>query len=232
MKTKIPVITIDGPTASGKGTLSIRLAKALDWHYLESGIFYRLLGLLVIKKALKDPNEQDLLALCKVLEKHLSIKEVKGKTLFFIDQEEVTDRLREEDCSNISSLISIFPAVRAKLMHIGKTLFLHPPGLVTDGRDMGTVVFPEADLKLFLEADPEVRAKRRYLQLKELGVNGNLPEILANLMTRDKNDSQRAVAPLKPAENAVIIDVTSMGVDEVFQFALKLCQEKGFRQAD
>lgn len=226
-KDNIPVITVDGPTGSGKGTLSFRLAKALGWHYLESGIFYRLLALLAFQRQVDLTNEVELVSLCHQLSQILRIDERADKNHLFLENREVTERIREEDCAAAASKVSALPSVREALMSCQK-MFRRAPGLVTDGRDMGTVVFPDAKLKLFLKADPRVRAERRYLQLKQQGINGNLPDILEGLLIRDHNDSQRAVAPLRPASDAVFIETTAMNAEEVFRYVMELCRENAF----
>ncbi len=223
----IPVITVDGPTGSGKGTLSFRLAKKLGWHYLDSGVFYRLLAVLAIEKQQDISNEQQLLKLCNQLSQDLRVEERRDKNHLFLADWEVTERIREEDCSKMASRVSAFPVVRDRLMSCQRES-RQLPGLVTDGRDMGTVVFPDASLKLFLKADPEIRAKRRYLQLKQQGIHVNLPDVLRGLIDRDRDDSQREVAPLKPAPDAIVVETTDLDADGVFRFVIQLCKDKHF----
>jgi len=209
----IPVITVDGPGGVGKGTLSIALAQHLGWHFLDSGAFYRLLALAAIQLRLNFADETRLQALATQM-----VIEFKGDNVL-LDGQDVTSSIRSEACGRLASQIAVFPLVRAAIL-VRTRAFKALPGLVADGRDMGTVVFPEAFLKVFLTASPETRAKRRYYQLKEAGYSVNLQSLLAEIEARDKRDQERAIAPLKQAEDAVVIDTTDLGREVVFDQVL------------
>lgn len=209
----IPVITIDGPSGSGKGTLSLLLAKRLGWHFLDSGAIYRALAYAVLEQAI-DKNDDE--AICK-LAYQLSLffeedTKTKASKIFLHDQE-ITERLRAEAVGSMASQVAVHSKVRAALLQIQRD-FLKSPGLVADGRDMGTVVFPKASHKFFLTASLEERARRRYKQLQQTIA---YEAILAELSIRDQRDKQRSVAPLKPAEDAILIDTTGLSVEEVLE---------------
>lgn len=212
----IPVITIDGTAGSGKGTVSLKLAKQLGWHFLDSGVLYRALGLLYLWQFKQhiDLQEDSLAELAVDMQVDFN-----GKNIFLIYKnqriEDITSMVKSEFIGSLASRLAVFPKVRLVLLSKQRE-FLQAPGLVADGRDMGTVVFPDAMLKFFLDADAKVREGRRHLQLKELGVGGNLHTHVEELSLRDLRDSQRVVAPLKPAEDAIIIDTTTMTINEVF----------------
>lgn len=212
----IPVITIDGPSGSGKGTIGQLLAKTLGWHFLDSGAVYRVLALAAEQQniALTDPNALASLALL------LDLKFVEAKIGYpprvILSGQDVTDAIRTESCGNITSKISVFPQVRTALLE-RQRVFRQMPGLVADGRDMGTVVFPDANPKIFLIASAVERAQRRYLQLKGQGINVSLDALHDELVERDKRDQERAIAPLKPAVDAVVVDTTGLSIDAVIQ---------------
>src|SRR5476651_2323276 len=190
----IPVIAIDGPTASGKGTVAHRVADKLGYHYLDSGALYRLTALTAIRRGTDLTDEH---ALAKLAE-HLPCSFVGGNVI--LSQENVSDAIRAEEVGNTASKIAVFPAVRHAL--IGLQLgFRKAPGLVADGRDMGTVIFPDAGFKVFLTASAAERAKRRYKQLKEKGLSVTLGGLQREIEARDSRDASRAIAPLKPAED-------------------------------
>jgi cytidylate kinase len=209
----IPVITVDGPGGSGKGTITTRLANHLGWHFLDSGALYRLTALAVMKNGLSTDDETALGQLASNLDIRFDTKGVDVTAV--LDEEDVTEQLRYEETGVVASEIAANPAVRSAL--IGRQRhFRQPPGLVADGRDMGTVVFPDAKLKIFLTASAEIRAERRYKQLKEKGESVNLTRLFREIKARDLRDQSRSVAPLRPAEDAVIIDSSEMSIEEVF----------------
>ena len=206
----IPVIAIDGPSASGKGTVASRVAAALGFHYLESGALYRLVAV---------AGGTDPVATAA----NLQVEFRDG--LIFLDKQDVTDKLREESVGIRASVVAAIPEVRSALLGL-QTSFRKPPGLVAEGRDMGTVVFPDAVLKVFYLASPEVRAQRRYKQLKDKGNNANLAALSSALEERDKRDAAREVAPLKPAVDAVSLDSSNMTIDEVVDQVMKMYRER------
>ena len=214
-----PVLTIDGPSGSGKGTISKLVAKHLGWHMLDSGAMYRVLALQVLQKNCALDDIDTIESIAARLDIEFSDY---GAFLSGVD---VSREIRTESCGNIASKISAFPAVREALL-ARQRLFAQSPGLVADGRDMGTVVFPEAFLKIYLDASAEERAKRRFLQLKESGYNVNLHDLVADIMQRDVRDKTRAVAPLKPASDAILIDSTALDIDGVFQKIVHLVQQR------
>lgn len=214
-----PVLTIDGPAGSGKGTVSHLLATELGWHMLDSGALYRVLALYV----LQDNCAFDDIGRISYLTGTLPV-EFSDRTVFLAGQD-VTREIRSEACSDVASKIAAIPSVRDALL-ARQRLFAQSPGLVADGRDMGTTVFPEAFLKIYLDASVEERAKRRFLQLKEGGYNVNLQDLVADIIQRDVRDKTRAVAPLKPANDAVIIETSAMSIEVVFQQILSLVQQR------
>jgi cytidylate kinase len=203
----IPVITIDGPTASGKGTVAHRIADHLGFHLLDSGALYRLTALSALRRG---TDLQDEHAVAKVAE-HLPARFNGGH--IYLGTEEVGNAIRAEDVGNTASKIAALPAVRQALFGL-QLAFRQTPGLVADGRDMGTVIFPAAKCKVFLTASVEARAQRRYKQLIDKGFSANMDDLLADLQSRDARDTQRAVAPLVPAEGAHLLDTSHMTVDE------------------
>jgi len=206
----VPVIAIDGPSASGKGTVASRVARLLDFNYLESGALYRLVAL---------AGGADPVATAA----NLQVEFRDG--LIYLNKHDVTDKLREESVGIRASEVAAMPAVRGALLERQRS-FRKPPGLVAEGRDMGTVVFPDAVLKVFYLASPEVRAQRRYKQLIDKGNSANLAALSSALEERDKRDAAREVAPLKPAVDAVSLDSSNMTVDEVVDQVLKMYREK------
>lgn len=214
----IPTITIDGPSGSGKGTIGLRLAKQLNWHFLDSGAVYRALAWASIINGIDCADEQGLESLAEKLD-------LKFDGEIWLSGRQVTEAIRSEACSQTASKIAVFPKVRAALLDRQRA-FLQAPGLIADGRDMGTVVFPQAILKIFLQASHQDRAKRRYLQLKDTPHSVTLEQLLTEIKERDLRDQQRAVAPLKPAEDAVVIDTTGIGVEAVFEQVIQLVRER------
>ena len=210
----IPVITIDGPTASGKGTVAHRVADRLGYHYLDSGALYRLTALMALRRGTDLHDEH---ALAKLAE-HLPCSFAGGEIL--LANENVTDAIRAEAVGNTASKIAALPAVRQALFAL-QLRFRKAPGLVADGRDMGTVIFPHAPLKVFLTASAEARAQRRYKQLIDKGISASIEDLLMDLNARDARDTHRAIAPLVPAEGAHVLDTSNMTADEAVDLVLK-----------
>ena len=209
----IPIITIDGPSGSGKGTIAQRLAEQLDWRLLDSGAIYRVLGLMVERAGIG----VDQVSKIEKLAESMPLTFDQGRV--YLGQEDVSQAIRTETAGNLASKVAAIPVVRTALLAWQRD-YARLPGLVADGRDMGTVVFPQAGLKIFLTASAEERAQRRYKQLKEKGLSVNLADLAAEIQERDARDSSRSVAPLKPADTAVVVDSTSMTIDEVTALAL------------
>lgn len=216
----VPIITLDGPSGTGKGTLCHLLAAHLGWHALDSGSIYRVLAFAAKKNNIALDDAKGLSELGLALDvSFLTNKELQPAVL--LDNVEVTEQIRSEICSQDASKIAVIPEVRQALL-ARQRAFAKPPGLVTDGRDMGTVVFPAAFLKIFLFARDEVRANRRYFQLKEKGIDVTLAQVVDELSKRDARDSQRLAAPLKPADDALLLDTSDLNIVEVFDEVLKL----------
>ena len=210
----IPVIAIDGPTASGKGTVAHRVADKLGFHYLDSGALYRLTALSALRRGTDLRDEH---ALAKLAE-HLPCHFANGEIL--LAQENVTEQIRAEEVGNTASKIAVLPTVRQALVSL-QLGFRKTPGLVADGRDMGTVIFPHAQLKVFLTASVEARAQRRYKQLIDKGFSANMEDLLMDLQARDERDTHRAIAPLVPAEGAHVLDTSEMTADDAVETVLK-----------
>ena|SRR5688572_11844329 len=221
MSKGIPVITIDGPSGTGKGTTSQLLAKRLGWHFLDSGALYRVLAFAAKLHAVSLDDEAALERLATHLDTQFLAAEIGDSSQVILEGADVSAAIRTETCGNAASKIAALPKVRAALLERQRA-FRKLPGLVTDGRDMGSVVFPDASLKLFLAASPEERAKRRYNQLKKQGINGSLDQIFNELIERDLRDKERATAPLKPAHDAVLIDTTFLSVEQVLEKVMEL----------
>ncbi|OOZ39731.1 cytidylate kinase [Solemya pervernicosa gill symbiont] len=220
----VKVITIDGPSGSGKGTISQLVAERLGYHFLDSGALYRLLALAADRHAISFDNEAALVTLAEHLDVQFK-QDASGIAQIILESEEVTDAIRNEEVAGGASKVAALPAVRSALL-ARQRAFAERPGLVADGRDMGTVVFPAAPVKVFLTASAEERAQRRYNQLKEKGNDVSLASLLNEITTRDERDSSRSVAPLKPADDAVVIDTTGIGIDEVTDRVLSLVNER------
>lgn len=220
-----PVITIDGPSGAGKGTVSQIIAEKLGWHLLDSGALYRLLALAVSHHGMS-VDDQDTL---KVLAEHLDIQFLQGRDEnieIVLEGEIVTRAIRTEEVGNQASVLASIPAVREGLL-LRQRAFAQAPGLVADGRDMGTVVFPDAPVKIFLTASAEERAERRFLQLQEKGESVNLAGLVATIQERDERDANRAIAPLVPAAGALVIDSTNMPIELVVEAILEEISKKG-----
>ena len=209
-----PVIAIDGPSASGKGTVAQRVAEKLGFHYLDSGALYRLVALVALRSGTDLADEERLSDIAARLDVVFEGAEIRCRN------EDVTDAIRAEACSNVASKIAAYPRVRAALLERQRE-FWRVPGLVADGRDMGSVVFPEAVLKIFLTATAETRAQRRYKQLMEKGIDANIATLLQDIRERDARDSNRPVAPLQQGANTHLLDTTSLNITEAVDSVLK-----------
>jgi len=221
----IPVITVDGPSGTGKGTLSSYLANWLQWHFLDSGALYRVLALAAERHSINYEDVSGLAELARDLDvvfKHSASEE--GKAVI-LEGTEVSVLIRTESCGTAASRIASLPEVRQALLDRQHS-FRKPPGLVADGRDMGTVVFPAARLKIFLTASVEERARRRYKQLKEKGFDVNLPQLSVEITERDVRDSQRTVSPLRPAVDAAVIDTTHLNIEDVIDRVAVLVRDR------
>lgn len=209
----VPVVTVDGPGGVGKGTLALKLSQKLGWHLLDSGAIYRAYAIFALNQELDLENEDLLVA--KIPEFSMTINIEDEKVQIYVCNENVTSRLRLEITGSSASIIAKHPKIREALFHYQRDRAVSP-GLIADGRDMGTVVFPEAPLKIFLTASAEVRAERRYKELIGAGESVNIAQILGEIQMRDERDQNRSVSPLVPAHDAVIIDTSDSTRDEVF----------------
>jgi len=225
----MPIITIDGPSGSGKGTISRLIAGRLAWHLLDSGALYRLVALAARRQGVSLEDEAALANLAAGLDFRFESGPEGAETQVLLGGEDVTQAIRSEQCGNDASAIAVLPGVRRALLEKQRH-FSVPPGLVADGRDMGTVVFPHADLKIFLTASCRERAERRHKQLKEKGVDVSLANLLEDIARRDERDHSRDTAPMKPAPDAVVIDTTGIGIEEVVSRIVGMWRDRSSMQ--
>jgi len=231
MTNSVPVITIDGPSGTGKGTIAQLLAKRLSWNLLDSGALYRVLALAATQHGVDVDNEAAVVVLAAHLDVHFDAHQCGEQPRVILEGEDVTDTIRTETVGNGASKIAACPKVREALLERQRA-FCQLPGLVTDGRDMGTVVFPSAGLKIYLQASAEVRAQRRHQQLKEKGINVNLDAVYRDIAERDVRDTQRACAPLKPAPDAVTVDTTHLSIEQVLDCIMQEVQSRFAEQLE
>jgi len=220
----IPVLAVDGPSGSGKGTICRNIALQLGWHILDSGALYRLVALGAKRRGIAFDDVLALTTYAENLDVVFSVLKNNDETGILLEGENVSDDIRTETAGNNASKVAAIPEVRKALLQRQRD-FAQAPGLVADGRDMGSVVFPQAKVKIFLTASAEERAQRRYKQLKGKGISANLASLQMEIAERDERDSQRAVSPLKPADDAVVLDTSTMNIDEVTEQVLQLCQQ-------
>ncbi|WAM50353.1 (d)CMP kinase [Vreelandella venusta] len=224
MPDKAPVLTIDGPGGAGKGTISGLVAERLGWHLLDSGALYRLTAQAALKHDVALDDEASLALLAEQLDVAFPVQGGQSQTL--LEGEDVSRAIRTEQVGERASRVAALPQVREALLQRQRD-FQQPPGLVADGRDMGTVVFPNAPLKIFLTASAQERARRRHLQLQEAGVDASLSSLLKEIQARDARDTQRSVAPLKPADDAITLDTTCLSIPEVVDQLTELLDQRG-----
>jgi cytidylate kinase len=218
-----PVVAIDGPVGSGKGTIARRVSQALGWHLLDSGALYRLVALAAAKQGVSVNDEDALAKVAADLSIRFEADKNNGEHIF-LDDEEVTAEIRSEECGLGASAVASLPGVRKALLQLQRD-FRRAPGLVADGRDMGSTVFPDAVLKVYLTASAEERAKRRHKQLKDKGIDVSLPALSRDIEDRDRRDSERTIAPLRPAGDARLLDSSGQSIDEVTQTVLSWVAE-------
>ncbi|HAG96307.1 MAG: cytidylate kinase [Pseudomonadales bacterium] len=221
-----PVITIDGPGGSGKGTIAQKVAKSISWHLLDSGALYRLVALAAANHGVSLDNEESLQILAENMDVQFLVDDPDQPMRIVLEGDVVTKDIRSEEVGRDASKVATLPSVRAGLLQRQHD-FREAPGLVADGRDMGTVVFPDAELKIFLTASAEERAQRRFKQLQDKGMSANLADLQAAIQSRDEQDMNRAVAPLVPADDSIVIDSTDMTIDEVFTELMNHARNKG-----
>ena len=219
-----PVLTIDGPGGAGKGTVSLLLARHLGWHYLDSGALYRLVAVAAARDGLDIDDGAALVRAVAPL--RIEFRLTADALQVWLDGADVTTAIRSEDCARAASRLAVHAPLRAALLPLQRA-FARPPGLVAEGRDMGTVVFPDAALKVFLTASAEQRAQRRWLQLSRAGVDASLAAILDDLRRRDAQDASRAAAPLRPADDAVLVDSSALTAEQVCARIVGQLEERG-----
>ncbi len=219
-RSQVPVITIDGPSGTGKGTISQKLAQHLDWHLLDSGAMYRVLGLAALEQRISLDDGVALAKLALELDVEFLADGLTGIPAIQLNGENVTDMIREHRISEAASKVAAHSPVRNALLEL-QHAFRREPGLVADGRDMGSTVFPDADLKIYLTAQPEIRAERRHKQLKNKEDSGSLRALLDDIKKRDERDMSRKASPLRPADDAITVDSSELSADQVFERVLQ-----------
>ena len=224
MSQLIPVVTIDGPSGSGKGSISKRVSEKLGWHYLDSGSLYRALGIAAIKQGVDIASEDALAELIDEIELEFK-KAEQGNWAIFLNGQQVQDQLQTEAVGDVASKIAVFPKVRSGLLAKQQT-FQKAPGLVADGRDMGSIVFPNAPYKIYLTASADERGKRRHKQLIRKGISANLTDVIQDIEQRDERDKNRLLSPLVVPDGAVYIDSSSSSIDEVVAQVLNILKNK------
>lgn len=217
------VVTVDGPSGAGKGTLSILLAEQLGWHFLDSGAIYRVLAVAAVHHDLPIDDEEAMVPLATGLD--VSFECENGQHRIILEGEDVTDDIRTEEVGAVASQVAALPRVREALVRRQRAFQL-APGLVADGRDMGTVIFPNAKAKIFLTASAEARAERRYAQLKEKGLDVSIARLLSDIKARDERDSSRSTAPLVAADDALVLDSTTLSIQQVYEKAIDFIQSR------
>jgi len=222
-----PVITVDGPVGSGKGTICLLIAQRLGWGILDSGALYRLLALAAARGQVELNDTCALVDLVVTLDVEFLPGEPEEPVAVMLENEDVTEIIRQESCAKDASRLAVEPKVRFALLEFQRN-FRTAPGLVADGRDMGTVVFPDAPLKIFLTASAQERANRRYKQLKAKGIGVTVASLLADINARDKRDRERTTAPLKPADDAIVVDTTGLDIASAMEHVMTLVSNRGF----
>jgi CMP/dCMP kinase len=218
MNAAAAVVTLDGPSGAGKGTVSRAVARRLGWHYLDSGAIYRALAVEILDLGISPDDENAVMDAASRMDLQFVFDPAFSVIL---GGKDISGRIQSEDCGNYASKLAAMPGVRKALLEKQRA-FRRPPGLIADGRDMGTVVFSDAQIKIFLTASPKIRAERRVKQLKEKGMDVNLDQIITELLERDRRDQTRETAPLKQAEGAVFIDSSEMTIDQVVELVINL----------
>jgi len=217
------LITVDGPSGVGKGTICLLLSQKLGWPVLDSGALYRLTAVAAMQDDVDETQESKLEQIARSLD--IRFESTATGLKYILRNQDVSEKIREEISGNMASKVAAIPGVRAALLEKQRS-FANDTGLIADGRDMGTVVFPDAPLKIYLTASAEERAERRYKQLKDKGIDVNIRDLVADLTARDERDSNRTVAPLKPADDAEIIDTTALSIAEVEAKVIQLANER------